>query len=165
MVLNQNPISSMHLKMRLARRYTSPVLLYLRHPFLGASPDGVINDSEIVEVKKVELREGESLDDGMCRFGIYKKNGSELMINKNHKYYHQMQQRLFCSRRNTCHFIVSSDKGSHTESVPFDSVFWERVLPKLEQFYFDNIFPELVYPRIFHGQTRWNKDLQFPKLT
>ncbi|CAH3144353.1 unnamed protein product, partial [Porites lobata] len=67
MVLHQNPISSMHLKMRLARRYTS------------ASPDGVINDSEIVEVKKVELREGESLDDGMCRFGIYKKNGSELM--------------------------------------------------------------------------------------
>ena len=76
-----------------------------------------------------------------------------------------MQQRLFCSRRNTCHFIVSSDKGSQTESVPFDSVFWESVLPKLEQFYFDNVFPELVYPRIFHGQTRWNNDLQFPKLT
>ena len=53
------------------------------------------NDSAIVEVKKVVLREGESLDDGMCRLGIYKKNGSELMINKNHQYYHQMQPLLF----------------------------------------------------------------------
>ena len=69
------------------------------------------NDSAIVEVKKVVLREGESLDDGMCRLGIYKKNGSELMINKNHQYYHQMQPLLFWSRRNTCHFIASSDKG------------------------------------------------------
>ena len=168
MVLHQNPISSMHLKMRLARRYTSPVLLCLRHPFLGASPDGVINDSEIVEVKKVELREGESLDDGMCRFGIYKKNGSELMINKNHKYYHQMQQRLFFAPGETLAILLFQVIRGVTQNLflkAFDSVFWERVLPKLEQFYFDNIFPELVYPRIFHGQTRWNKDLQFPKLT
>ena len=81
MVLNQNPISSMHLKMRLARRYTSPVLLYLRHPFLGASPDGVINDNEIVEIKKVVSREGESLDDGMYRLGIYKKLTRKMAVN------------------------------------------------------------------------------------
>ena len=31
MVLNQNQVSSKHLKMRLARRYTSQVFLYLRH--------------------------------------------------------------------------------------------------------------------------------------
>ena len=69
-----------------------------------------------------------------------KKNGSELMINKNHRYYYQMQQLLFRSRRNPCHFIVSSEKRSHIQSVPFDNVFWESVLPKREQFYFDVIY-------------------------
>ena len=47
-----------------------------------------VNESEIVEIKKVVLKEGELLDDGMCRLGIYKKNGSELIMNKNHKYYY-----------------------------------------------------------------------------
>lgn len=32
------------------------------------------------------------------------------------------------------------ENGSHREIVPFDSVFWE------------NIFPELVYLRILHGE-------------
>ncbi|RMX60550.1 hypothetical protein pdam_00001421 [Pocillopora damicornis] len=67
MVLNQNQVSSKHLKMRLARRYTS------------ASPDGVKNDSQIVEVKRIGLKEGESLDDGICGLGIYKKNGFVLV--------------------------------------------------------------------------------------
>ena len=127
MVLHQNPISSMHLKMRLARRYTSPVLLYLRHPFLGASPDGVINDSEIVEVKKVELREGESLDDGMCRFEIYKKNGSELMINKNHKYYHQMQQRLFFAPGETLAILLFQVIRGVTQNLFLLTLYFGRV--------------------------------------
>ena len=59
---------------------------------LGVSPERVMNDSRIVEVKKIVLKEGESLNDGMSRFGIYKKNGSKLRINNNHKYYYQIQQ-------------------------------------------------------------------------
>ena len=51
MALNQNPISSMYLKMRLARRYTSPAFLSETHPFLGASPDGVINDNETMKYR------------------------------------------------------------------------------------------------------------------
>ena len=87
MVLNQNQVSSKHLKMRLSRRYISQVFF-----LLGVSPERVMNDSQIVEVKKTVLKEGESLNDGMSKFGIYKKNGSKLRINKNHKYYYQIQQ-------------------------------------------------------------------------
>ena len=71
----------MYLIMRLARRYTGPAFLSETHPFLGASPDGVINDNEIVEVKKVVSREGESLDDGMYRLGIYKKLTRKMAVN------------------------------------------------------------------------------------
>lgn len=56
-------------------------------------------------------------------------------------------------------------KKEVTQKIPFDTVFWENVLPKLNKFYFDNIFPELVYPHILHRESRWNKDLQFPRVT
>ena len=103
-----------------------------------------------------------TLDDAMCRKGIYKRVGTELVINKKHQYFYQIQQQLYCSKRTVCHFIVSDGHQMHTESVAFDSAFWGETLPKLKQFYFDSIFPELVYPRILHGATRWNKDIPFP---
>lgn len=48
------------------------------HPFLGASPDGLVDEDKIVEVKKIVLKEGESLEDGMCRLGIYKRFEQQL---------------------------------------------------------------------------------------
>ena len=61
--------------------HKSGFILSETHLFLGASPDGVINNGEIVEVKKVVFREGESLDDGMCRLGIYKKLTRKMAVN------------------------------------------------------------------------------------
>ena len=134
------------------------------HPFLGASPDGLVDEDKIVEVKKIVLREGESHEDGMCRVGIYKRHEQQLVINTNHKYYYQIQQQLFCSKRHICHFIVSNEGGTHNNIVRFDRPFWENALLRLQSFYFDCVFPELVYPRILHGESRWNKALQFPRL-
>lgn len=42
--------------------------------------------------------------------------------------------------------------STHREVITFDSGFWNDILPKLESFYFNHLFPELVYPRIFHGE-------------
>ena len=78
--------------------------------------------------------------------------------------YHQIQQQLFCTQSNSCHFIVSSAISTHREVITVDSGFWNDILPKLESFYFNHLFPELVYPRIFHGEMRWNKVLEFPCL-
>ena len=123
-----------------------------------------MNDDKTVELRKIVLNEGESLEDGMCTLGIYKKSEEKLVLNTNHKYYCQIQQQLFCSKRHTCNFVVTSERGTHYDIVKFDNKFWENVLPRLEKCYFDNIFPELVYSRILHGQSRWNKDIQFPWL-
>ena len=61
--------------------------------------------------------------------------------------------------------LLLKGKKEVTQKNSFDTVFWENVLPKLNKFYFDNIFPELVYPHILHRESRWNKDLQFPRVT
>jgi len=144
--------------------YKSGFVISESHPFLGASPDGIVDEHTIVEVKKIGVKDGESHNDAMCRLGIYKKKGTEeILINKNHSYYHQIQQQLFCTQSDNCHFIVASNIATHKELVAFDLLFWNEVLPKLKDFYFNNLFPELVYPRIFCNQTRWNKEIQFPR--
>lgn len=131
------------------------------HPFLGASPDGITEDEELVEVKKVLSKENENLSSTICRLGIYKH---DLKLNTNHKYYYQIQQQLFCTKLQLCHFIVSNGDEIHCDMVTFNPIFWEQILPKLESFYFNHILPELVYPRIKFGATRWNSQgLQFPR--
>jgi len=132
------------------------------HPFLGASPDGITERDELVEVKKVHSKEEESLASTMCRLGIYKH---DLKVNTNHKYYYQIQQQLFCAKLQTCHFIVSNGDEMHCDTVSFNSSFWEEILPKLESFYYNHILPELVYPRVKLGGQRWNTPgLQFPRM-
>lgn len=143
----------------------SGFLISETHPFLGASPDGLIGEDHTVEVKKLVLKEGETLEDAMCRQGIYKKVETGLVINKNHKYFFQMQQQLYCSKRHSCYFIVSDGTNMHSDLIAFDEAYQNETVPRLEHFYFECVFPEIVYPRILHGETRWNKDLQFPSIS
>ena len=110
-------------------------------PFLGGSPDGITEDAS----------------DTLCRLGIYQRKGSDIFINKKHKYYRQIQQQLFCTNKKLCHFIVSNGEWLKIEDIAFDEIFWNETVTKLDNFYFSNIFPELVYPRLLHGQPRWNK--------
>lgn len=127
-------------------------------PFLGASPDGITEEGNIIEVKKVTSKENEDASDTLCRLGIYQRKGSDIFINKKHKY-----QQLFCTNKKLCHFIVSNGDWLKIEDIDFNEIFWNETVTKLENFYFRNIFPELVYPRLLHGQPRWNKIINFPR--
>ena len=133
-------------------------------PFLGASPDGITEEGNIIEVKKVTSKGNEDASDTLCRLGIYQRKGSDIFINKKHRYYHQIQQQLFCANKKLCHFIVSNGEWLKIEDIVFYQIFWNETVTKLENFYFSNIFPELVYPRLLHGQPRWNKIINFPRL-
>ena len=128
------------------------------HPFLGASPDSLTEEGCLVEVKKVTSKDGESKEDTLCRLAIYKRMNDNIVLNTNHKYFSQ----LFCTKCTQSHFIVSNGIWLNHEVVEFDNIFWQSTLQQLEKFYFQNIFPEVVYPRVLHGHTRWNKDIDFP---
>lgn len=135
------------------------------HPFLGASPDGITEEDKLVEVKKVVSKEGEDLAETMCRLSIYKRDGDGISINKNHKYFYQVQQQLFCTNLEACHFIVCNGDEMHTDIIVFDATFWGDILCQLEVFYFQHVFPELVYPRLKYGGLRWNSnEIEFPRM-
>ena len=109
-------------------------------------------------------KEGEFLSDTLCRLSIYKRSADgKISLNRNHKYFYQIQQQLFCTKLEACHFIICNGEEIHTDIVVFHLNFWNEILPKLEAFYYEHMFPELVFPRLKHGEERWNgKELKFP---
>ena len=109
----------------------------------------------LVEIKKVTSKGSESREETLCRLGIYKRNEEKIVLNTNHKYFYQLQQQLFCSKYKQSPFAVSDEVWLNHELVEFNDGFCGRPLQELEKFYFQNILPELVYPR----QPRWNKEI------
>lgn len=144
----------------------SGFVISTHYPFLGASPDGLIHGGNgIIEVKKVSSKVTESYEETLCRLNIYKKKEGELIINRNHQYFVQIQQQMYCTDTLYCHFIIFNGVWMHVDVINFDNAFWSNVLVKLEYFYFTHVFPEIVYPRILNGCIRRGKDLAFPVLS
>jgi putative phage-type endonuclease len=92
------------------------------HDWLGASPDGLIGDDAIIEIK--------------CPFGLRNKKEPDFKSSTEQPhYYAQMQVEMACTGRKECDFYQWSPHGSHIELVVFDSQWWSENLPKLKAFY------------------------------
>ena len=128
------------------------------HGFLGSSPDGLVHDplesssDGLVEAKYITVNSGETLRDALLRKGICKLVGGQKMtINRNHQYFYQVHQQMFCTKKCWTDFVVKGGSEIYTERLYFDESFWNNVLPKLERFFNNVMLPELAYPRVKHG--------------
>lgn len=94
------------------------------HDWLGASPDALIGDNCILEVK--------------CPFGLRNKKGAELVFKtakEQPHYYAQMQMEMACTGREKAHFYQWTQHGSILEMVEFSQTWWDKNLPKMRKFY------------------------------
>ena len=69
-------------------------VISLSHPFLRASPNGVVLEKCLVEVKRIFSNPKEMpLTEAVCKRGIFKMHGGNLVVNKNDQteYYYQIQ--------------------------------------------------------------------------
>lgn len=98
--------------------------VHLEHDWLGASPDGLINDEGLIEIK--------------CPFGLRNKKGPDLVFKTPEQqphYYAQMQVEMACAGRSWCDFYQWTPNGDSIYRVDFDPAWWEENLPKLKAFY------------------------------
>lgn len=115
--------------------------------FLAASPDGLIDDLGIVEIKCPFSARDLTPDEGIKQRKItfWLRNGD---INKIHKWYYQIQGQLHVTNRSYCVFAVWTPHGMKSETLFRDTTFWSTSMePLLSQFYFNCLLPELVDPR------------------
>ena len=88
-----------------------------------------------------------------------------IAINKQHKFYYQVQQQMFTCNKEWTAFLIKGavklpDKTFKLGNdilavkVTFDAEFWSPVLNQLESFFVKYVTTELAYPRIKYGLQR-----------
>lgn len=88
--------------------------------WLGASPDGLIGDDDLIEVK--------------CPFS--KRDGGEHKSIEDMPHYHaQMQIQMYCTGRNTTHFWQWSPHATKHEVVKLSEEWLDDNIPVLFEFY------------------------------
>lgn len=100
------------------------------YDWLGASPDGLINDDAVLEIK--------------CPYSARPIGILKSIIEQPH-YYAQIQIELFCTNRNKCYFYQWSQHKTSLEIVDFNKYWIEENLPKLKSFY-DDYLREIKSP-------------------
>lgn len=90
--------------------------------WLGASPDGLIDDDGLVEIK--------------CPYGLRNKENPEFksILDQPH-YYAQIQIQLLCSNREWCDFWQWSKHGYKKELVARSQTWLDENIPRLYGFY------------------------------
>jgi hypothetical protein len=115
--------------------------------FLGASPDGLVGENKIIEIKcPYSARYLHPLDipKNIKTFYCSLDHDGKLKLNKKHNYFFQIQGQLFVTKRKYCDFIVWTPKGINVETIVADDQFMKNILPKLKDFYYKHYGPELV---------------------
>lgn len=103
---------------------------FAHEEWLGASPDGLIGDDGLIEIK--------------CPYG--KRDGGEFKTAAEQPhYYAQMQIEMFCAGRKWCDFFQWSAHATRLERVNRDDTWLEENLPKLAEFY-DRFIDAIEYP-------------------
>lgn len=132
--------------------------------FLGASPDGIVGDNAIVEVKCPLSIYESSIDEAISRgkMNVWsrsrkpRKKGATYIptitgINRRHKWYFQVQGQLHITQKEMCYFVVwfGDDYPIRVEKIYRDDNFWKlNMEAKLKSFYYTALLPELVNPRM-----------------
>ena len=117
-------------------------------PHLGATPDGLVDDDTIIEVKCPESAKDLSPAEAIEHLPAIRRifRGDEM--NKNHHYYYQVQGQLHITNRQRALFCLWTPNGMKVIIVPRDDNFWATEMEeKLRKFYEDCMLPEIIDSR------------------
>ncbi|KYN27414.1 hypothetical protein ALC57_03197 [Trachymyrmex cornetzi] len=121
------------------------------YPWLGASPDGLLEENGLVEIKcslSAENLTAEGAIHTLPRLkSIFNKKDPNV-LNQNHRFFYQIQGQLNITQRDFCIFAVWTPRSMKTVRVNRDNDFWRnKMWPFLTRFYFDCMLPEILDSR------------------
>lgn len=113
--------------------------------FLGASPDGLVGMNHIVEVKcpwKFRNKVLSTEIENDHSYIVYKEN-DQILVNKQHPYWDQIQGQLYLTNRKFCYLVIWTPMQSIITEVEKDNE-WESNLEILEAFFIQKYIPYLI---------------------
>lgn len=126
-----------------------------QRPWLAASPDGLVGEDALIEVKCPLTGKNMTPDEVVEKkkgvvgsFWQYDKTNDLYSVNKRHPYHYQIQGQLQITQRQFGFLVLWTPLGVRFEKVVRDDCFWEtNMVSKLERFYFSCLLPEIIDPR------------------
>ncbi len=118
------------------------------HPFIAASPDGVIYcsccPSCLLEVKSPWKHRNNLISDLVAdpTSCLHEIDG-KVTLKRSHAYWTQVQCQMGVLDTHTCVFYVFTLKDSYCETISFDKNFWALLCKKASLFYKKMVVPEM----------------------
>ena len=132
--------------------YDTGLIVNPAFPWLGASPDGKIQDCSslpstgLLEIKCPYTYRDSTPQEASVKPGFFCELIDEnVCLKRDHFYYDQVQGQLAVSGLQWCDFVVFTNVGINIERINFNEEYWRQTLfPKLTEFYFNHGLPYLV---------------------
>ncbi|XP_065056838.1 uncharacterized protein LOC135685036 [Rhopilema esculentum] len=109
---------------------------------LGASPDGLIDENALLEIKCPYSQRDCTIEEAIRseNFYIKKYDDGVYQLKQTHDYWHQIQGQLHLTDREVCFFVVWTTKQSFIIQIKKDPA-WAENLLILKDFYIKNMIP------------------------
>ena len=119
---------------------------------IGASPDGLVGDDGVLEIKSPYTGRHMDPDDAIRdkKLQISKAfnfKNNEPILKEDHTFYYQVQLQLRVTARDYCLFVISTFKGIKIMKIFRNEAFIQNMIYKACDFYFDCLVPEIVDSR------------------
>lgn len=130
----------------------------LENGIIGASPDGLVGDDGLIEVKCPYTLQDMPPTAWVDKAATPIKLDSRLLdcydLSKKHNYYYQVVTQIHVTNRKWCDFVVWTKKGLLVirihRSIETQSL-WEKIKTSLNRFWMNDLAPELVDPSVERG--------------
>ena len=125
--------------------------LYLhKSGVLGATPDRLVGDNELIEVKCLYSLDKKNSPTGIIDaigtikgFPLVRTNG-RVDLDWNHNYYHQIQGQLHMTNRRKCTVILWTTMQMVSVQVTRSEEWGQENIPKLLTFYKERLLPHII---------------------
>ena len=130
-----------------------------KFPFLACSPDGLVGDNTVIEIKSLKIFEQNTIEAVTCsntlvpkdvlRRQCFEVKDGKCVLKRNHSYYYQCQHILLVTERKFCKFILYAKNGPDSvENIARDEPLIENILKFLTAFWVRVIAPEIFEMRV-----------------
>ena len=131
-------------------------------PFLGCSPDGLVGDNGLVEIKSLKVFKNNTIKDvtsgkvslpkDAMRKQCFTIKEGKCVLRGNHAYYHQVQIQLLVTERLFCDFVLYAQDGEvSVERIYRNESVITEILSNLTTLWRRVIGPEIFEMRVPRG--------------
>jgi len=111
----------------------------VEHPYLGSTPDALVDDDALVEIKCPYKGRDEKIKPGSHFDFLQYDDNANTVLKWSSKYYDQVQGQLYVPNRNFCYFIVNIFCDIFVKKIFIGVTYCECKIAKLEKYFIRNI--------------------------